>query len=300
MITSHKKSVEIDWNWQELEEKEDCKELDQDIKKQVVECQKIIEDKEKLIAQFEEAIKGKDKDYVKAMQTMNQNIDELIQGMKKQFHEMRQHYATSLGEIESEFEREREALLKQNDAEIQKLFKRQQETEEMFLKKRTDKEDQNSQDLENQKSADANHQAEQKIKLEKEMQILQNCMEDMKAIYRLNEEKLDFNTKILNERKGVSQKMGKILKDKKNNCQGIVRKIKQDYVNELVGFQSLNLKYTQNFKKVTGDFKKLQKKFEEFETSDNNRLNEIWQMNHDEALNIVGKIMLADKVIHTQ
>jgi len=44
----------------------------------------------------------------------------------------------------------------------------------------------------------------------------------------------------------------------------------------------------------------LQKKFEEFETSDNNRLNEIWQMNHDEALNIVGKIMLADKVIHTQ
>ena len=43
-------------------------------------------------------------------------------------------------------------------------------------------------------------------------------MEDMKAIYRLNEEKLDFNTKILNEHKGVSQKMGKILKDKKNNC----------------------------------------------------------------------------------
>ena len=50
---------------------------------------------------------------------------------------------------------------------------------------------------------------------------------------------------------------------------------------------------------MTADFKKLQKKFEEFETSDNNRLNEIWQMNHDEALNIVGKIMLADKVIHT-
>ena len=27
VITSHKKNVEIDWNWQELEEKEDCKEL---------------------------------------------------------------------------------------------------------------------------------------------------------------------------------------------------------------------------------------------------------------------------------
>ena len=29
VITSHKKNVEIDWNWQELEEKEDCQELDQ-------------------------------------------------------------------------------------------------------------------------------------------------------------------------------------------------------------------------------------------------------------------------------
>lgn len=27
VITSHKKNVEIDWNWQELEEKEDCSEL---------------------------------------------------------------------------------------------------------------------------------------------------------------------------------------------------------------------------------------------------------------------------------
>jgi dynein regulatry complex protein 1 len=48
VITSHKKNVEIDWNWQELEEKEDCKELDQDIKAQVIECQKIIEDKNRL------------------------------------------------------------------------------------------------------------------------------------------------------------------------------------------------------------------------------------------------------------
>lgn len=149
---------------------------------------------------------------------------------------MREHYATSLKEIESEFEREREALLKQNEAEIQKLFKQQQDTEESFLKKRTDKEDQNSQDLENQKSADANHQAEQKIKLEKEMQILQNCMEDMKAIYRLNEEKLDFNTKILIERKGVSKNMENILKEKKNKCQSIVRKIKNDYCAELLKF----------------------------------------------------------------
>ena len=52
-------------------------------------------------------------------------------------------------------------------------------------------------------SQDANKQAEQKIKLETEMQILEKCMEDMKAVYRLNYEKLIFNFEVLSERQNV-------------------------------------------------------------------------------------------------
>jgi len=84
--------VEIDWNWQELEEKEDCKELASDIEKQIIECKKIINDKEELKKQFENALHVKDKHYVKAMQEMNNHIDELIRGMKQQFNHMRTDY----------------------------------------------------------------------------------------------------------------------------------------------------------------------------------------------------------------
>mgnify|MGYP003338351460 CR=1 FL=1 len=38
----------------------------------------------------------------------------------------------------------------------------------------------------------------------KSMQILEKCMEDMKAVYRLNEEKLEFNYKVLKEREKVN------------------------------------------------------------------------------------------------
>ena len=61
---------------------------------------------------------------------------------------------------------------------------------------------------------DANNQAEQKIKLEKEMQILEKCMEDMKAVYKLNQEKLNFNYDVLNERQQVFTKQKKGLKSK--------------------------------------------------------------------------------------
>lgn len=38
------------------------------------------------------------------------------------------------------------------------------------------------------------------------MQILEKCMEDMRAVYRLNEEKLNFNFTVLAERENVNNK----------------------------------------------------------------------------------------------
>ena len=82
VLISHKKNVEIDWNWQELEEKEDCKELAEDIEVQVSACKKIIEDKDKLIQEFQDAITTKDKSYVELIDRMDDDIDQLIGAMK--------------------------------------------------------------------------------------------------------------------------------------------------------------------------------------------------------------------------
>lgn len=123
VLISHKKNVEIDWNWQELEEKEDCKELAEDIEVQVTACKKIIEDKDKLIGEFQEAITIKDKAYVDLIGRMDDEVDELIVNMKAQFINMRTDYAGQLTGIEDEFERERAALLENNLKEVEELFK---------------------------------------------------------------------------------------------------------------------------------------------------------------------------------
>ena len=82
VLISHKKNVEIDWNWQELEEKEDCKELAEDIEEQVKNCKKIIDDKDTLISEFQNAITSKDKSYVELIDRMDEDIDNLIGNMK--------------------------------------------------------------------------------------------------------------------------------------------------------------------------------------------------------------------------
>ena len=52
-------------------------------------------------------------------------------------------------------------------------------------------------------------------------------MEDMKAVYKLNQEKLDFNHKVLQERESVNTKTIKNLKKRENKCKDTFRDIKE-------------------------------------------------------------------------
>jgi dynein regulatory complex protein 1 len=67
-------------------------------------------------------------------------------------------------------------------------------------------------ELEKIKTSEADEQASTKIRLEKEMQTLQKCMEEMKAVYNLNQEKLGFNFKVLREKSQSSNLMKEKLK----------------------------------------------------------------------------------------
>ena len=132
------------------------------------------------------------------------------------------------------------------------------------------------------------------------MQILEKCMEDMKAIYTLNEEKLKFNYEVLFEREGVNKKMKKTLNNRKRRAKITLGEVTKQFRIQSSGFQSNNIALTNEYKQFTAWFKDLQKKYERFEKSDDNRIKEVWSMNDQEARNLVEKIMQADKVIHLQ
>ena len=139
-----------------------------------------------MITEFDNQIDQKDSHYIKAITKMSEDIDALIAQMKDQFIAMRESYTTELNNIESEFDRERRDVLERNKIEVEHLFKEHRDVEQEFLNKRQEQENDNAADLDSTMRQDANKQAEQKIKLETEMQILEKCMEDMKAVYKLN------------------------------------------------------------------------------------------------------------------
>lgn len=61
-----------------------------------------------------EQLKIKDTEYVKAMQSMNDDIDTLIANMQSQYKTLRTAYQTSIDEIEKAFDDERSQILEAN------------------------------------------------------------------------------------------------------------------------------------------------------------------------------------------
>ena len=79
-------------------------------------------------------------------------------------------------------------------------------------------------------------------------------MEDMKAVYRLNEEKLDFNQRVLKERETVNKSAIEGLKKRERKFRDVLRTVKEK-------FEAQTKKYAKDNKVMTKDYKKFTKEF---------------------------------------
>ena len=95
-----------------------------------------------------EQLKVKDEEYVKALKKQNDDIDELIKNMRKQFLDMRNDYHEQLDQIEKAFLRERNDIIAKNEEEIRQLFDQHRNLEEEYMTKRSQKEEHYTSELE--------------------------------------------------------------------------------------------------------------------------------------------------------
>lgn len=96
------------------------------------------------------------------------------------------------------------------------------------------------------------------------MQTLEKCMEDMKAIFKLNNEKLVFNFRVLREREIVNKAQKTMLRDKLMKIQNLVRAERLKYETQLSVAQKDNVLKTKKYKEFTNMFKDVQAQYARF------------------------------------
>ncbi|XP_036406110.1 dynein regulatory complex protein 1 [Megalops cyprinoides] len=298
--SSLEKFEEITKKWTLAKEKEIPQDLRDALVSQQQLCALLIEDKNKLINDLQEELKASDNLYVKDLKRQGEDIDLMIERMEEQIKNLTKSYKQEFAQIESAFEKERAELLHKNRVEWERKMKERRDKEVEYLMQRMKKVEENEMMLEKLRQEDAEECNAIKTKLDTEVKVLQQQVQQMKATYQLNQEKLEYNLQVLKKRDEENtitktQQKRKItrLQDALNNLKVRCAKQEQQAMEE-------NQSIIDDYKRIVQENKHREKKMKHFATVDAKKFEEIWLMNETEVKGLVEKALEMDRMVHEQ
>ena len=298
--SSNRRDSSILMKWNSLFSKKVPQELLEAIEKQKESCAKIIESKDKLISDLKSELKNKDEEYVRALKDQASAIDNLITTMHERTTDMIERYTQELEAIETAFMSERNDLLGTQQQEIEGLTERRRNVEDHNMKKRQVKIEDWQHRLHEIHETYGEYYNKLKCQLQTEIQGLEQQLEEMRALYQLNAEKLNYNLQVLSERVKENDKAIATHKRKLARLQDVLSGLITKYAETDKKFRQENNVLTESYRRITEQYKDLQLKFQYFEKADTDKYRQVWNMNEEEAMKLVNQCLTADKVLFEQ
>ncbi|XP_039094269.1 dynein regulatory complex protein 1 isoform X2 [Hyaena hyaena] len=298
--TSQDKFDEITVKWEQGKKKRIPQDLWDILNTQQAHCAGLIEDKNKLISELQQELKTKDDQYVKDLKKQSDDICLLLERMEDQVKNVMTTFRQELNYIEKAFEMERQELLTSNKKIWERALQAHKAKELEYLLNRIKKAEDYEKQLNKQRVWDSEEYNKIKIKLEQDVQILEQQLQQMKATYQLNQEKLEYNFQVLKKRDEESTVIKSQQKRKINRLHDVLNNLRAKYTKQIRQFQEENQSLTSDYKRLVTQFKELQKAMRHFALIDDKRFREIWLMNEEEAKDLISRAFDVDRIIHTQ
>ncbi|KAG5186134.1 sperm tail-domain-containing protein [Tribonema minus] len=299
-VLSSRANAAVEMRWGELLEQGMPRELHAEVEAQRDACAAIVASKDALIAEFQAQLRAKDEEYVKALKAQAVDVTELLRRMRAEFASLRQAYALELEAIEAAFLRERSAQLSANKAEVDALFDKRREGELAYMEARARRQAQYQAEVEELLTRDGEEYIKLKVKLETDIQTLEQQLEEMRATYQLNTEKLEYNYRVLTERDMENSATLAHQKRKLTKLKDALSALAARHAETEARDRRRNEELTEEYRRVTRHYRDLQAKFRHFEASDNARYDAVWSLHQQEALALVDRVLKADEVIQRQ
>ncbi|XP_038606761.1 dynein regulatory complex protein 1 [Tachyglossus aculeatus] len=298
--TSHYKFEEITSKWGEGKKKKIPQELWEVLVTQQQHCAQLIEEKNKLISELQQELKGKDDQYVKDLKKQGDDINLLLERMEEQIKTLIKTFRQELLQIEKAFELERQELLTCNKKKWEQAMQVHNAKELEYLVTRMRKVEEHEKQLAQLRRQDTEEYNIVKIKLELDVQILEQQLQKMKATYQLNQEKLEYNFQVLKKRDEENTIIKSQQKRKINRLHDVVNNLRTKLAKQIKQYREENQALAADYKRIVVQFKDLQKTMRHFAVVDEGKFHEIWLMNEEEAKELMGKALDADKIIFQQ
>ncbi|NXS44078.1 DRC1 protein, partial [Balaeniceps rex] len=139
-----------------------------------------------------------------------------------------------------------------------------------------------------------------KIQLETDVQNLEMQLQQMKAVYQLNQEKLQYNLQVLKKQDEENTIIRSQQKRKLNRLHSLLNNLRTKLAKQEKQFREENRSLAADCERITGQCKEVQRRMRHFAVSDAEKFAEVWLMNEEEAKGLMRKALDADRIIHTQ
>ncbi|GAB0185252.1 dynein regulatory complex protein 1 [Grus japonensis] len=294
------KFEEISSKWALAKEMTIPQELWQLLNQQQQQCALLLEEKNKLIGELQEELKNKDEQYVQAIKKQSDDIYLLLERMEEQIRIMLKTYRHKLLQIEKAFELERRELLDNNRKKWEEAIQAHNAQELEYLRARMRKVEEFEKQLNRLRVQDEEEYNSMKIQLETDVQNLERQLQQMKAIYQLNQEKLDYNLQVLKKQDEENTIIRSQQKRKLNRLHSLLNNLRTKLASQEKQFREENQSLAADCERIVGQCKEVQSRMRHFAVSDAEKFTEVWLMNEEEAKGLMRKALDADRIIHTQ
>ncbi|XP_006835358.1 PREDICTED: dynein regulatory complex protein 1 [Chrysochloris asiatica] len=197
------------------------------------------------------------------------------------------------------FEVERQELLTSNKKKWERALQAHNAKELEYLVNCIKKVEEYEKQLNQQRIWDCEEYSMIKIKLEQDVQVLEQQLQQMKATYQLNQEKLEYNFQVLKKRDEESTVIKSQQKRKINRLHDVLNNLRSKYTKQVKQFQEENQSLTSDYKRLVLQFKELQRAMRHFALIDDEKFREIWLMNEEEAKDLISRAFDVDRIICT-
>jgi len=289
---------EIMRRWEPALTKTIPQDLQEKLAEQKTACDAMRDEKDKLINDFQQELKSKDDQYVRDLKKQAEDVDLILERMEDQVKTIMRGYREELEEIEKAFVAERAALLKQHISTWDKEMEKRRQVELEYLKERERRIDDHEQQLQHLRQQNAEEYKKIMMKFEKEIQALQQQIEQMKATFQLNAEKLEYNFHVLKKRDEenmitISQQKRKITK-----LQDVLTNLRKKLSKQEEQYQVESVAITEEYRKNSQQFADLQKKYKLFQAADAKKFEEIWEMAEETVQELASVVQQGEKCIY--
>ncbi|CAG5095885.1 Oidioi.mRNA.OKI2018_I69.XSR.g14384.t1.cds [Oikopleura dioica] len=261
-------------------------------------CEEVLSAKNQLIVELNRELKCSEDEYVKTLKKQYDDLDIITQRMVEQYRTMdrafRDEAKQVIAALDAQFKDvEATDLWREKAAHLSK-------TENNYLEDRFELRDELQSEIDRLRLRDAEDLHTTKIKLETDVQVLEQQLESMRASYQLNQEKLEYNFQVLKKRDDENTITNSQQKRRLTKMQDQLNSLrsKLEAQEKKARVEGCNLR--EDYRRLLQQYADFQKKKKHFEDADNKKFREVWEMNMQELMELVNRTLQADKIISEQ